>query len=63
MRIHIKPGNSKLYKSAFHDDLCLECRIEILEGDPIGYVDGDGPYCFDCTREVGTPTEIEVRST
>lgn len=60
MRIHAKPGNLKIYGAAFHDDTCIECAEEIAEGDPIGYVDHDGPYCYDCAKEVGTKTEIEV---
>lgn len=60
MRIHAKPGNLKLYSAAFHNDTCLECRDDIMEGDPIGYVDHDGPYCHGCSLELGTKTEIEV---
>ena len=60
MRIHVVPGDIKLYKAAFHDDECLECAVVIAEGDPIGYVDRDGPYCYDCTKEVGTETVMEV---
>jgi hypothetical protein len=60
MRIHVKPGNLKIYSAAFHDDTCLECRDAIMEGDPIGYVKGDGPYCYDCAKDIGVKTEIQV---
>jgi hypothetical protein len=61
MRIHIVPGDIKRFSAAFHDFECVDCLEHFEEGDPIGYVDGDGPMCDDCIRAVGTKTQINVQ--
>lgn len=61
MRIHIEPGNIRRFQRAFYEDTCLECHQTIDEGDPIGYVDGEGPMCDDCIKDCGTRTKIEIR--
>lgn len=64
MRFHIKPGDIVKYNAAFYDDQCVECSVEIEEGDPIGFLKvpndsgRDGPFCIDCLEEVGTHSVI-----